>query len=254
MRLKIKGIAKARLASLAYDKCATVSVGDGVSVDLKYAEMGECYPKEGQEDFTNLVILRSEHTHGNFRWRFAGAFAGRHHVAKALFDYPDDVTHQEIKLMEDVVGVIEGILDGILRTNIENGELLEEQRRERKRKEEIRRAEANAREVRALIPQQEDEQTGDHLYLMKHSNGLTKIGRSKRPKAREKTLQAEDPRLELIYTAENLGWLERKFHKMLSEERVRGEWFRLEEHRIDWIKFYCENKAKAEMSLELEDQ
>lgn len=73
------------------------------------------------------------------------------------------------------------------------------------------------------------------LYLMRHTNGLTKIGKSVQPKAREKTLQAEDPRLEMILCVEGQGHREKTLHRIFDDLRVRGEWFRLEGRHVDWI-------------------
>jgi hypothetical protein len=76
------------------------------------------------------------------------------------------------------------------------------------------------------------------LYLMRHTNGLTKIGKSVQPRAREKTLQAEDPRLEMILCVEGQGYREKTLHRIFDELRVRGEWFSLEERHVEWINFF----------------
>ena len=92
--------------------------------------------------------------------------------------------------------------------------------------------------VRQLRHRQADANCDLSLYLMRHSNGLTKIGRSVQPKAREKTLQAEDPRLEMILCVEGQGHREKTLHRIFDELRVRGEWFRLEDRHVEWIKFF----------------
>jgi hypothetical protein len=76
------------------------------------------------------------------------------------------------------------------------------------------------------------------LYLMRHSNGLTKIGKSFNPQAREKTLQAEDPRLEIVFVAESKGGYEKYLHSIFADLRKRGEWFDLDDHHVEWIKFF----------------
>ena len=92
--------------------------------------------------------------------------------------------------------------------------------------------------IRQLRHRQEDANCNLSLYLMRHSNGLTKIGRSVQPKAREKTLQAEDPRLEMILCVDGQGYREKTLHRIFDELRVRGEWFRLEDRHVEWIKFF----------------
>jgi len=87
------------------------------------------------------------------------------------------------------------------------------------------------------------------IYLMKHTNGLTKIGRSVNPKAREKTLQAEDPRLEMIFCCEGDGSTEIQLHKIFQAVRVRGEWFDLMDHHVDWIIAVLKSEA-AKLQVE----
>ncbi len=66
------------------------------------------------------------------------------------------------------------------------------------------------------------------IYLMHNPrNGLTKIGRSCAPKAREKTLQGEDPQTQII-----AQWIaplskEKELHNKFDTKRERGEWFNL---------------------------
>lgn len=243
VRIKLKSylIAKLESSALLRDSFMMIcSKENGLFSDLtQYVQHRE---KHG-DDIRNLGIemtaSRSHHSHGNYRWR-SGCFVGRHTIAKKLFDYPADVTEEEIYFMEEIVGLIETLMDSMMDYRYYNHQI----EKERKAIEEQERRQKEFDEAARWVAHQQKEKEMDHLYLMRHVNGLTKIGRSVNPKAREKTLQAEDPRLELIFTAENLGWLEGKFHKILHEERVRGEWFRLEEHRIDWIKFYCELKEK----------
>lgn len=67
------------------------------------------------------------------------------------------------------------------------------------------------------------------VYLMSNKrNGFTKIGKSFNPSSRERTLQAEDPLNEIIFS---FGPTDDSVEKMLHEEyshlRVRGEWFHL---------------------------
>ncbi len=78
-----------------------------------------------------------------------------------------------------------------------------------------------------------------YLYLMKNRrNGYIKIGVSVKPEYREKTLQSEEPEIELIWSTkemidcgEELG-----LHEKYNEKRIRGEWFILTKKDIADIK------------------
>ena len=71
-------------------------------------------------------------------------------------------------------------------------------------------------------------------YLMKDNhNKLYKIGYSKTPKFRERTLQSEKPSIKMVKV-----WdydIEKKLHDLYDEFRVRGEWFRLSKIQIQYI-------------------
>ena len=71
------------------------------------------------------------------------------------------------------------------------------------------------------------------VYLMFNKrNQLTKIGISKTPRKREKTLQGEEPELFLAAVWEAPKKVEKELHHKFSKKRKRGEWFDL---RIkDW--------------------
>lgn len=74
-------------------------------------------------------------------------------------------------------------------------------------------------------------------YLMLDTrNGLHKIGKSKHPQYREKTLQSEVPQIKIIaYCAD---WIvsESDLHRCYQSKRVRGEWFNLTKQDISTIK------------------
>ena len=79
------------------------------------------------------------------------------------------------------------------------------------------------------------------VYLMLDSNtGYYKIGRSVNPRIREKTLQSQKPTIDLLFTWQGYNKDESNLHKMISEKRVRGEWFNLNYKDIDTIKNYFE--------------
>lgn len=69
-----------------------------------------------------------------------------------------------------------------------------------------------------------------NTYLMIDGNGYYKIGKSFNPKARESTLQSENPTIKLIAICDND--VEKELHYEYSEYRKRGEWFRLKNSQI----------------------
>jgi len=67
-----------------------------------------------------------------------------------------------------------------------------------------------------------------YVYLMFHEgNGCFKIGKSKNPLKRERTLQAEQPNIALLKVWKADSALERKLHVKYAKLRKRGEWFAL---------------------------
>lgn len=68
----------------------------------------------------------------------------------------------------------------------------------------------------------------DYIYLFFNDrNKLTKIGTSKSPAAREKTLQGQEPIIEVIAKWKAPKKIERELHKIFKAKRIRGEWFDL---------------------------
>ena len=71
-------------------------------------------------------------------------------------------------------------------------------------------------------------------YLMvDERDGLVKIGRSKNPEVRERTLQGQAPRIKMLAICP--GNIEAALHKQFAHYRVRGEWFRLEPAQVEAI-------------------
>jgi hypothetical protein len=63
-------------------------------------------------------------------------------------------------------------------------------------------------------------------YIMKdYTTGLYKIGKSKNPEYRERTLQSEKPTIKMIKVFDSD--IESDLHKEFADVRVRGEWFKL---------------------------
>jgi hypothetical protein len=79
-----------------------------------------------------------------------------------------------------------------------------------------------------------------HVYLMLNQiDGLYKIGRSLNPEYREKTLQSQMPSIVKVFISKlTFQGNENKLHRIFSEKRVRGEWFKLTESDIEFIKSF----------------
>ncbi len=74
------------------------------------------------------------------------------------------------------------------------------------------------------------------VYLMKNNrSGFYKIGRSVNPKFRERTLQAQEPQIELLDTCIAPKELEKELHQQFSNKRIRGEWFELNNIDVNTI-------------------
>lgn len=82
-----------------------------------------------------------------------------------------------------------------------------------------------------------EEPKASYVYLMRDENtGYTKIGCSKEPDKREKTLQSEKPTITLLHAWKGTVKEEKELHSQFSSKRVRGEWFDLDEFEIWLIK------------------
>jgi len=82
----------------------------------------------------------------------------------------------------------------------------------------------------------------EHIYLMLNKrNDFIKIGKSKNPTFREKTLQADEPEVELITYWKAPSKIERQLQKQFADKRKRGEWFDLTFKEL--------NKIREQMSI-----
>jgi recombinational DNA repair ATPase RecF len=71
-------------------------------------------------------------------------------------------------------------------------------------------------------------------YIIKDlTNNIYKIGKSVNPKLREKTLQSEKPSIKIIKVFNKN--IENELHLKYSKNRIRGEWFNLNEIQIRYI-------------------
>lgn len=76
-----------------------------------------------------------------------------------------------------------------------------------------------------------------YTYLMIDTRtGRHKIGRSKRPDVRERTLQSEVPQTKLLAFCHESVVSESELHRVFSAKRVRGEWFDLSKKDVLEIK------------------
>ena len=76
-----------------------------------------------------------------------------------------------------------------------------------------------------------------YVYLMHHGlSNVWKIGRSSDPNRRERTLQHDDPMITLEWSVPALGRFETWLHDRFSDLRLRGEWFKLTDKDVEWIK------------------
>lgn len=90
-----------------------------------------------------------------------------------------------------------------------------------------------------------EEQGDNYVYLMLNTrNRFVKIGKSKRPKHREKTLQAEEPEIIMIALWKAADRVEKTLHKQFKTKRHRGEWFNLSFKDITFIKQYMDSLSK----------
>lgn len=78
-----------------------------------------------------------------------------------------------------------------------------------------------------------------YVYIIKDENypDTYKIGKSKNPKYREKTLYHQSPYISLfkVVHCEKPSELEHEIHLRLHNKRIRGEWFKLSEFELNNI-------------------
>jgi hypothetical protein len=83
-----------------------------------------------------------------------------------------------------------------------------------------------------------------YVYLMHNKrNNLIKIGKSVNPSHREKTLQAEEPEINMIAVWEASPRLETHLHRLYKHKRLRGEWFDLNFKELKEVKKHVETFA-----------
>ena len=83
-----------------------------------------------------------------------------------------------------------------------------------------------------------------YVYIMEDlRNKSLKIGHSKTPTKRERTLQSEAPEMILRFAIPADEDEERKLHKRFEAKRQRGEWFSLTADELLWIVSYLKSRG-----------
>ena len=84
-----------------------------------------------------------------------------------------------------------------------------------------------------------------YLYVMQAGEN-TKIGISKTPSVRERTLSAQDPAINTVYfykfsSREVCKDYEKRLHLVYDFWRVRGEWFKLDKNQVETLINYLKS-------------
>lgn len=195
-------------------------------MSFEYRDGGEILftvrPDSGRDDPIRF-------TRAGGRWRYvSGPFVSIHTIGSQIFSYRENPSDDEMWFMSGFVEAIGDLADSTYEAIREGVEHIQQVRRE-------------IAQSKVIVYEHAGIEFQQFVYLMRHSNGLIKIGFSRNPQSREKTLQAEDPRLEMIFSVESERSTERRLHQIFDSLRVRGEWFRLAARHIDWIVFLLTN-------------
>jgi hypothetical protein len=84
------------------------------------------------------------------------------------------------------------------------------------------------------------------IYLMEDlRNGSFKIGRSKTPGKRERTLQSEEPQVVMRFSIPAEEVQEPQLHSRFASKRLRGEWFALTNEDLAWIVTFLKANGDA---------
>lgn len=89
-------------------------------------------------------------------------------------------------------------------------------------------------------------------FMLNRRNKLVKIGFSKDPKYREKTLQSEEPEIAIMLTIPGTMEEERMLHEYFKDKRVRGEWFAIAEADVWGIAVDFADRDIAIPKIEME--
>lgn len=85
------------------------------------------------------------------------------------------------------------------------------------------------RALSASLKENDKQRNEGHIYILENSQGFIKIGRSKNPKLRIRTLETQgNIEIKRTYTSEKLddcGHFERVMHRKFKNYLLKGEWF-----------------------------
>jgi hypothetical protein len=88
------------------------------------------------------------------------------------------------------------------------------------------------------------------IYLMEDlRNRSFKIGRSRTPEKRERTLQSEVPQVVMRFSIPAEEEQERQLHSRFECRRSRGEWFALTSEDLVWIVAYLKANGDASRAM-----
>lgn len=87
------------------------------------------------------------------------------------------------------------------------------------------------------------EENSEYVYVMvNEATGFVKIGRSKNPKYREATLHSKEPTVHIVAFWKADKKLEKLLHNKFSEQRKRGEWFKLNFSHLDELERFVNSE------------
>jgi hypothetical protein len=201
------------------------------------------------DDYHSVVVTVGDRKFWRLdkRWRYkSGPYCGVHEIVKAMIDFENrdsfNMTNNQGRIFEFVVEQFGSAIDAACET-------ISELRRQIIKQNGIPKPQVDYFSGQFNRNQCGTGKRTPYVYLMRHTNGLTKIGFSYSPQAREKTLQAEDPRLRLIATKQAHKNVETRLHRIFSDKRVRGEWFDLSNREVDWMRFLCGFESVEDLAV-----
>lgn len=182
----------------------------------------------------SCFVVERRNGDGNPVWRWlGGVYCGHHNVVKALVDFHgargdrgefSEVDRLHFESFSEKLCWLVSDFEKLMQSELaKQAQMLADRYTEAMRK------------LHFPSRSYDREEPNRFVYLFRHNNGLTKIGMSSDPFRREKTLQAEDPRLHMLAYRPGGLEVEGRLHKIMADKRIRGEWFDLSEKDIDWI-------------------
>ena len=91
-----------------------------------------------------------------------------------------------------------------------------------------------------------------YLYLVVAENGLFKIGKSENPQARAANIKTNSPcdvsTFLWIYYDDSEWNLEEDLHIAFAGQKIRGEWFALDYHDLNWILSTVQHELDEQIS------